>query len=199
MRTALHEDILEAILNWKGERAAAPVVTDIAAVLRLEPASIETELLRLVDEGLISRAADGGIQLLPKGTALAERIVRRHRVLECFLEEKLGIDGAAASQSACVLEHTVTDDRIEQLSCALTADSTAITPLSELPEGALFEVKVVRGIERYGRLSDLGILPGERILLRRKLHNGGVVVRVKRCDIALSKEIATLIFGEKCG
>ena len=199
MRTALHEDILEAILNWKGERSTLPTVGDVATVLRLEPATIEAELVHLEEEGLVSRGTDGSLQLLPKGNTLAERIVRRHRVLECFLEEKLGIDGAAASQSACVLEHTVTDDRIDQLSCALTTGTAGITSLAELPEGAVLEVKVVRGIERYGRLSDLGILPGERILLRRKLHNGAVVVRVKRCDIALSKEIAALIFGEQCG
>jgi len=196
MQTALHEDILEAILNWKGERPAPPIASDIAAVLRLDPLTIEPELVRLQEEGLISRAVDGSIHLLPKGNALAERVVRRHRVLECFLEEKLGIDGASASQSACVLEHTVTDDRIDQLSVTLN-DTAAITPLADLPEGSVLEVKVVRGIERYGRLSDLGILPGERILLRRKLSNGGVVVRVKRCDIALSREIAMLILGEK--
>jgi DtxR family Mn-dependent transcriptional regulator len=199
MKTALHEDILEAIHNWKGERSPMPSAADIAAILGLEPAAIEPEFSSLEKEGFISRAADGKVQLLDPGEALAQRIVRRHRVLECFLEEKLGIDGSLASMSACMLEHKVSDDRINQLSCALTGDTRAMVNLADIPEGAEFEVKVVRGIERYGRLSDLGILPGERIRLRRKLPNGAVVVRVKRCDIALSKEIATLVLGEPCG
>jgi DtxR family Mn-dependent transcriptional regulator len=198
MKTALHEDILEAIYNWKGGRSPTPSAADIAAVLGLEPAAIEPELAFLEKERFISRAADGTLLLLSSGTALAERIARRHRVLECFLEEKLGIDSAAASMSACVLEHKVSDDRIDQLSCGLTGDAHGMVNLADLSEGAFFEVKVVRGVERYGRLSDLGILPGERIHLRRKLPNGAIVVRVKRCDIALSKEIATLVLGEPC-
>ena len=69
--------------------------------------------------------------------------------------------------------------------------------LLDFKEGDEVQVTMIYGARKLERLTALGILPGERILLRRKLPNNAVVVKVKDCDIALSAEVARSIFVEK--
>jgi len=41
------------------------------------------------------------------------------------------------------------------------------------------------------------MVPGEHVLIKRKLSNGALVVQVKGCDVALSPEIASAIGVER--
>jgi DtxR family Mn-dependent transcriptional regulator len=57
----------------------------------------------------------------------------------------------------------------------------------------------IGNFSRVRRLADVGLLPGESLVLKRKLSNGSVVVEVKGCDIALSSEVADSILVEEEG
>jgi DtxR family Mn-dependent transcriptional regulator len=44
---------------------------------------------------------------------------------------------------------------------------------------------------------DLGVVPGQKVLIKRKLRNRSIVVQVKDCDLALSPEIASAVCVER--
>ena len=58
-------------------------------------------------------------------------------------------------------------------------------------------IQCIHGRACAQRLLDLGLVPGERAIIKRKLSNGALVVQVKGCDVAVSPEIASAIGVER--
>lgn len=208
MSTSVREDCLEAILALAGDNGRPVGEAGIRGAVDADAAEITAALHALLADGDVVQADDGYL-LTPTGKAAAETVFRKHRVLACFLSEMLGMDRGAASKQACVLEHGVTDETIDRLSTYIrspgrhrpvrrrAARCGRRHTLLDFAEGDTVEVTMIRCAGKNRRLFDLGILPGERIGLRRKLGNNAVVVTVKGADIALSPEIASTIFAEK--
>jgi len=217
MLPSTFEDYLEAILMITESDGRAATLDEIAAALDTEKEVTGTTVSSLVEEGYLERAENGAVRLTGKGSSLATRVTRKHRVLQCFLTEMLGVDEDAASREACTLEHGISDETIERLSSYMDGaqspprrrarccrvwekhcpDEDACT-LLDCKEGDTVRVAMMRGPQRHRRLLDLGIFPGEIVQIRRKLPNESVVVRVKGCDIAISPEIARSIVVESC-
>jgi DtxR family Mn-dependent transcriptional regulator len=207
MSSSVREDCLEAILTLSGKDSRSVSDAEIKGAVEADTAEVMAALRTLVAGGDLVRE-DGGYLLTPQGKTAAESVFRKHRVLECFLSEMLGMDTGAASKEACVLEHGVSDETIDRLSTYILdpgrhratrhgAGRHARHTLLDFAEGDTVEVTMIRCIGKNRRLLDLGVIPGERIGLRRKLGNNAVVVTVKGADIALSPEIASTIFAEK--
>jgi DtxR family Mn-dependent transcriptional regulator len=57
------------------------------------------------------------------------------------------------------------------------------------------ELTPYEGCSRGGRLADLGLIPGEHIIIRQKMADT-LLIRVKDCDIAISPEIAHSVLVE---
>jgi len=66
-------------------------------------------LKKLADNGLIKYEPYYGVSLLPKGKKIALNIIRKHRVLEQFLVEKLGYSWDEVDAEAEILEHAISD------------------------------------------------------------------------------------------
>lgn len=205
MNTSLREDCLEAILTLTQADGGSVDAEGIMAAVDAERASVEECLAGLVAEGAVL-LEDGRYRLSPEGRPIAESVLRKHQVLECFLCEMLGMDTGAASKEACILEHEISDEAIDRLSRYIRrpihgprrhcAGRCRECSLLDFAEGDLLEITMIRCLSRNRRLIDLGLIPGEQITIRRKLYNDAVVVRVKGADIALSPEIASTIFAE---
>ncbi|MDV2482703.1 metal-dependent transcriptional regulator [Methanoculleus sp. Wushi-C6] len=209
MLPSAFEDYLEAILTITGDGGRPATLAEIAAALGTGAAAAETTVDSLAEEGYLERVSGDAVRLTAKGSTVASTVARKHRVLQCFLTEMLGVDEAAADKEACTLEHGISDETIERLSSYM--GGTRCPPghqgccrgreactLLDCKEGDLVRVAMVRGARRNRRLLDLGIFPGEVVEIRRKLQNKSVVVRVKDCDIAISPEIAASILVESC-
>ncbi len=69
--------------------------------------------------------------------------------------------------------------------------------ISDCAEGENVIIHCIHGRACAKRLLDLGMVPGERASIKRKLSNGALVVQVKGCDVALSPEIASAIGVER--
>ncbi|MDD4253962.1 MAG: metal-dependent transcriptional regulator [Methanofollis sp.] len=209
MSSSVREDCLEAILTLSGKGCRPVSEAGIGGAVDADTAEVVAALRTLVaDEDIVLQ--DGGYLLTPQGKTAAEIVFRKHRVLECFLSEMLGMDTGAASKEACVLEHGVSDETIDRLSTYIQdpgrhramrrgagAGRHSRHTLLDFAEGDTVEVTMIRCIGKNRRLIDLGVIPGEKIVLQRKLGNNAVVVTVKGADIALSPEIASTIFAEK--
>ncbi|KDE55411.1 metal-dependent transcriptional regulator [Methanoculleus sp. MH98A] len=208
MLPSTFEDYLEAILTITENSGQSATLDEIAAVLDTGKETAGTTVASLVEEGYLERAGGDAVRLTGKGSAVASKVARKHRVLQCFLTEMLGVDEDAANKEACTLEHGISDETIERLSSYM--DGAQSPPgrmgrcrgrdctLLDCKEGDTVRVAMMRGQRRHRRLLDLGIFPGEIVQIRRKLPNKSVVVRVKGCDIAISPEIARSIVVESC-
>ncbi len=210
MLPSTFEDYLEAILTITENGGQSATSQEIAAALGTGREIAETTIASLVEEGYLERATGDAVRLTEKGSSVASVVARKHRVLQCFLTEMLGVDADAASKEACTLEHDISDETIERLSSYMDGAQSppgrmgrcrgrdASTLLLDCKEGDTVRVAMMRGPRRHRRLLDLGIFPGEIVQIRRKLPNNSVVVRVKGCDIAISPEIAASIIVESC-
>jgi DtxR family Mn-dependent transcriptional regulator len=219
MEHAACEDLLEAVLNLTEERGAPPTAEMVAARLGRDASSIESQLRDQERSGRLKSGPSGEVTLLPEGRAIAARVANRHRILESFLAEKLGVEPGKASGEACLMEHQVSDETIRRLSEFLgeqeggrhrsrhragqggAEGETEAAPrsLADYPLGTRLRVMAIGQFSRVRRLADVGLLPGEYLTLKRKLSNGSVVVEVKGSDIALSSEIAACILVEEQG
>lgn len=204
MEARQREDYLEAIWRFLADHGKGPSVNDLGAAPGIELAEVNVILRILEEEGYVSISREGMIDLTPKGSELGRNVARRHDVLKCFFTEILGMEPVSASDEACILEHGVSDEVIDRLGIYMSREQvpgqipTGSLRLSDCEEGEILEVKGLMGGEAgLKRLSDLGVVPGARIVLRRRLRNHAVVVQVKGCDIALSPEVASSVVVER--
>ncbi len=210
MDDAGREDVLLAVYRYIERFSKDPDMAALSDLPGLEPSQIAEGVASLVASGDLHRSADGTVSLTPAGTVTAEMILRRHRTLETFFQEMLGMDHPSAHAQACTMEHHASEETINRLrsfirDCPPCHQGRTrnhcrgnMQTLADDAEGACVIVEAIRGCGRAARLADLGILPGEEIVVRQKLAHT-LIVQVKGCDIAISEEIArSIITGEPC-
>ncbi len=205
MREGKKEDLLEAVYLLTQKGSFSTPSSRLTSHLQILPDELETLIVLLIQEGALERDAEGQVRLTSQGIPKAEQVVKKHKTLEHFFIEMLGADPAEASREACRLEHHISDEMVGRLSALVdgSADTTELKfvgqprPLLDFQEGDVLVIVQIEHPGRINRLMDLGFLPGERIWVKRKLKNRALVVGVKGCDIALSPDIAALIWVEK--
>ena len=109
--TTAVQDYLKAIYRVGGEGQAAPA--DIAALLTVKAPSVTGMLKRLADAGWVEYTPGSGAKLSPAGRTEALRVIRRHRLIELFLAQVLGLDWSEVDTEAEALEHAISP-RLEQ-------------------------------------------------------------------------------------
>ena len=108
------EDYLETIYLLVQEHGFARV-RDIARARDVKAATVSVALRKLADAGLADYERREYTRLTPKGERLARRILTRHRLLTRFFEEVLRMSPGAASQQACAMEHSLTDEATDRM------------------------------------------------------------------------------------
>jgi DtxR family Mn-dependent transcriptional regulator len=191
-------------------------------VLHIAEKDVHNHIYELSQQGDVSFQEDGRILLTEKGIATGKQIIKKHEVLQSFLSEILGMDRSSASDEACKIEHAVSDETIDRLDDYLRSPVTHIQPgfqaglagscaggaqrcgtcgiarsLVDFEEGERLVVTAVLGRGCSKRLMDLGVVPGQRVVIKRKLRNRSIVVHVKDSDVALSPEIASAVCVER--
>ena len=223
MQPSLREDYLEAIQLFSEKNTRFPSTEELAAALSKSVSVIRSDMAELESSGDVLGAANGVITLTGQGKQTGASVMKKHETLQCFLSEILGMDSSAASNEACTLEHTVSDETINRLGrlmvthdhhrhqgkgkhqkmagdriCKPGTDESCQSPgISDFSEGEEVIIQCIHGRACAQRLLDLGLVPGERAIIKRKLSNGALVVQVKGCDVAVSPEIASAIGVER--
>jgi len=98
------EDYLKAIFGLAGMEGRAVQTTAIADALGVAPPSVSGMLRRLADGGLLAHVPYRGVRLTDGGRQAALRVMRRHRILECYLTSRLGYDWDSVHAEAERLE-----------------------------------------------------------------------------------------------
>ena len=99
---------LEAIFYmWtEGEAVRSARLADWLGVSR---PTVTVAMRRMTRDGMVRMDAHKEIELTAKGRRSAEAIVRRHRIMERWLTDGLGLDWVTADAEAARLEHAVSD------------------------------------------------------------------------------------------
>jgi DtxR family transcriptional regulator, Mn-dependent transcriptional regulator len=114
------EEYLEAI--YRLDREGPGVTTSgLAADLGVAPASVSGMLNKLSSDGYIEHRARGEAKLTERGLSVAVRVMRRHRLAECFLTDILGMPWDEVHEEACRLEHAISA-RVEDRLVAVLGD-----------------------------------------------------------------------------
>jgi DtxR family Mn-dependent transcriptional regulator len=208
------ENYIKAI--WRLQLADNNVTTnELSAELQTKPASVTDMLKRLSEKKLLHYAPYYGVTLTPEGKKLALSIIRKHRLWEFFLVEKLQFEWDAVHDIAEELEHVSSPELIERLDAFLgypKADphgdpipdskgrmtSTSNVTLQQLPEA---QPAMVTGVGDQSssllellRQKNIGI--GTKLEIKqRHAFDGSVEIKIRnQALINLSEQLAKNIF-----
>jgi DtxR family Mn-dependent transcriptional regulator len=114
------ENYLKTILQLRDKHPERDLVNlgELAQELGLTAGTITTMAKRLAKDGYLDYHIRSGVCLTETGQQEALKVVRRHRLIELFLVEKLKIDWSEVHEDAEALEHAVSDrvlDRIDAM------------------------------------------------------------------------------------
>ncbi len=90
----------------------------LATALRVAPGTATTMVKALSESGLVEYEPYNGVRLTAAGTKLAATVLRRHRLVELFLVQVMGMRWDEVHDDAEHLEHVVSDrllDRIDEM------------------------------------------------------------------------------------
>jgi len=113
--TFTEENYVKAIYVLAGEAQGRIANQAIAARLDINPATVTEMLRRLRDKKLIVYSRLDGASLTKLGKDLALKVVRKHRLWETFLVQKMEFTWAEVHEVAEQLEHLQSDKLMEQL------------------------------------------------------------------------------------
>ena len=100
---------------WEAAEGGAASTKDVADRLSVNPASVTNMFARLREKGLVEYERYHGASLTEEGLSEALRLVRRHRLIETFLLDRLGYSWEEVHEEAEKLEHAVSDRFTERL------------------------------------------------------------------------------------
>jgi DtxR family Mn-dependent transcriptional regulator len=104
--TVAEEEYLQ-ILFWLQEAGLPMTGANVARAMQLSPPTVHEMIGRLERDGYVTRGEDKAIAFTADGAEQAEGIVRRHRLIERFLTDVLGVPWDEVHEEAERLEHAM--------------------------------------------------------------------------------------------
>jgi DtxR family Mn-dependent transcriptional regulator len=143
----------------------------LAEWLGVSAPTVTTAIARMARDGWVAVAPDRSVRLTDAGRRVAAEIVRRHRIVERYLTDVLGLDWATADTEAAGLAHGVSDIVLDRLDAQLGHPNTC-------PHGNVIPGRIAPKGGRLVRLSDV---------------DGGARVRVARISEVAEHEAPQLL------
>jgi DtxR family Mn-dependent transcriptional regulator len=193
---------------------SSTLASRVAEMLGISRASAGEMLKRLEADGLIERGKRKEALLTKAGRARAERVVRKHRIIERLLTDFMGYTAAEAHVHADELGDTFTDDMVDRIADKLgnpercphgwpvdpaveQRENSNLVPLAELRPGA--QATIVRLAEHDGELLhwfyDEGLVPGQSIEVREAEPAAGqFTLRLDGREQAVGEKAAAGLF-----
>jgi DtxR family Mn-dependent transcriptional regulator len=132
--TVAEQEYLE-IMFWLEEAGLPMTGANIARAMQLSPPTVHEMIGRLVDDGYVSRSADKSLAFTDSGREHATHIVQRHRMIERFLTDVLGIPWDEVHEEAERIEHAMSPVLEERMRVAI-GDATTCPHGHPIVEGA---------------------------------------------------------------
>ncbi len=214
--TLSEEDYIKAIYHLSETENVSVATNAIAEQMSTKPSSVTDMLKKLSDKSLVNYKKYQGVSLTEKGRLVALTIVRKHRLWEVFLVDKLNFSWDEVHEVAEQLEHIKSEALIDKLDAHLgypkvdphgdpipTKDGTfkkSVKKLiSELPvcsEGVCVGVND-SSVAFLKFLDKNKISLGNTLkILEREEFDGSVTIQTRTGTIRISEQIASNLFLE---
>jgi DtxR family Mn-dependent transcriptional regulator len=115
MITPTQEDYLRAIYLLAEESKDSVKVTDVVDKLGLSKSTVAQRLQDLTAKGWITHEKYGPVHLTDEGLKIANNLTYKHRIIELFLHNTLGIPEDEVHEEAHMLEHALSDKVIRKI------------------------------------------------------------------------------------
>src|SRR4051795_1669511 len=206
--TVAEEEYLQTLF-WLHEAGLQMTGANVARAMQLSPPTVHEMIGRLEKDGYITRAGDKTISFTGSGQEHAEGIVRRHRLIERFLTDVLGIPWDEVHEEAERLEHAMSPVLEARMLAAIGDAKTCPhghpigpgsriegVPLADVEEGA--SVTILRfeneAEDLLHYLKDSGLEPGLTGTLDSSDEDGEVVVRGAGGErVAVTRSVAETV------
>src|ERR671921_1879006 len=205
--TVAEQEYLETLF-WLYEAGLPMTGANIARAMQLSPPTVHEMVGRLERDGYITRGADKVIAFTENGREHAEAIVRRHRLIERFLTDVLGIPWDEVHEEAERLEHAMSPVLEERMLAAIGDASTCPhghpihagaridgVPLADVEEGA--KVTILRfeneAEELLHYLKTTGLEPGLKGVVSSRGDSEVVVTSDAGEDCTIDRDLAETV------
>lgn len=116
--TVAEEEYLQTLF-WLYEAGLPMTGANVARAMQLSAPTVHEMVGRLERDGYITRSANKTISFTESGVEHAEQVVRRHRLIERFLTDVLGIPWNEVHEEAERLEHAMSPVLEERMLAAI--------------------------------------------------------------------------------
>ena len=214
--TPAEEDYIKAIY-YLGKEVATTVTTNaIAARMNTKPSSVSDMIKKLSDKNMVAYKKYKGVSLTDSGSLCALSVIRRQRLWEVFLGEKLDIAKEEVAELAEQLEHITGGQLIDKLDAYLGSPRVGFYGHSIPYKDGKFKksVKKLLKVVSSGTqgvcvgvndasvaflkfLKKKGIALGDTILVvDREEFDGSMNIEIDQRAIQISDQIASNLFLE---
>jgi len=196
--------------EYRPQRTGSPTLASrVAEMLGVSRASAGEMLKRLEAEGLVERGEHKEAILTESGIERAERVVRKHRLIERFLTDFMGYTAAESHVYADELGDTFSDDMVERINERLgfpdrcphgwpinteveQTENAELIALAELDQGN--QAVIVRLAEHDGDLLhwfyDNGFAPGATVRRQASSDDGPLSVELDGAERTIEESQA---------
>ncbi len=189
-------------------------LSQLAQELSISSVSVNEMCRRLQEQGLVIYRPYQGASLTPEGEQRAYYVLRRHRLWEVFLVERLGLGYEKAHEAACRLEHVTSNAVADRLDAFLgyptvnprgdpiptnegALPAQSLIPLTSLSVGRRGHVIGCEGDDPSRTfLNEQGLRPGARVALVADAEDS-LLVQVGGKHISLARSLAETIRVER--
>jgi len=198
--SSVAQDYLKAIYGAGEWTGAGATTSALAARFGVAPSTASETIRKLAAAGWVDHERYGQVTLTPAGRAVALAVVRRHRIVETYLVERLGYSWDEVHEEAEMLEHAMSDRLLARMDAALghpvrdphgdpipqpdgSVPQPPAVPLADLAAGMRGRVARISDAEpqvlRY--LTELGIgLDVHLTVVERRAFAGTTAIAVSR-------------------
>lgn len=211
MNSFTEENYLKAIYHLSQDDGPVVTTNRISETINTTPASVSDMLKKLAEKNLISYTKYQGASLTESGRRAATNIIRKHRLWEVFLVEKLGFKWDEVHDIAEQLEHINSPELITRLDEFLdfpkrdphgdpipdhegNFNQMQLTKVSSLLVG---EHGKISGVDEHSSLflqflEKTGLTLGTEIRVREvREFDGSVIVLIDNAkEVTISREVA---------
>ncbi|MBF0100774.1 MAG: metal-dependent transcriptional regulator [Desulfobacterales bacterium] len=211
MLSEMQEEIIESI--WRASESKCYCIDDVRKDCSIE--FMDEDLLKLEEEGVIVKNRDK-ILFTEKGKALAEKIIRRHRLAEVLMSSILKLKKSDMEEVACKVEHSLLSE-VEEAICTLLGHpeycpdgkcipkgkccfkriqsvNSKVVSLSELKSSEQGKITYIKPVNHSNlhQLISFGLNPGVIVTVHRT--RPAFCIKFENTELALDKEIAKDIY-----
>ena len=151
--TVAEQEYLE-IMFWIEEAGLPMTGANIARAMQLSPPTVHEMVGRLIADGYVERNLDKSLDFTESGREHASFIVRRHRMIERFLTDVLGIPWDEVHEEAERIEHAMSPVLEERMHAAI-GDATTCPHGHPIVEGVREQGSLLADVEVGARVTVL--------------------------------------------